>query len=95
MEYSYINLLKKKTDKCTCCDDAIIELKGWLATQLEDEIKASSQYREAADKSSKLGVSGKDFAKILNSLSDDEYRHFLEITGMVNILNEVCVCKGE
>jgi len=91
---NFISNLKAKTDRCTCCDDATIELKGWLATQLEDEIKASSQYKEAANSAKiiEFSDSGKKFAETLDNLSTDEYRHFLEIIGIVDILNGACYC---
>jgi len=94
MEQSFINLLKEETDKATCCADNIIEIKGWLTTQLEDEIKAFHQYQEASDKLSELGEGGLRLSKVLNEMSFEEYGHFLNLGAAISILNEICACGG-
>jgi hypothetical protein len=90
----FISSIKAETDRCTCCDDYIIELKGWMAAELEDELKASANYKEAANKISGLGETGKKFSEVLDNLSADEFRHFLELIGIVDILNGQCSCGG-
>jgi len=87
---SLIAKLKENTDKCTCCDDAIIMLKGWLTTQLEDEIKASSQYQEISVKL----AAGKEphLAQVLSDMSSDEFQHYLNLISVTTILNDICSC---
>lgn len=76
--------------KNVCCPAGLVELKNALARELEDEITASSRYREAAIKFTHYKYP--DFAKTLGAISEEEFNHWINLVTIVEALNKVCEC---
>lgn len=72
--------------RARCC-----YLRDTLIKQLKDEDEGVIFYSQMAGE---IGIIGENtLAEVLNHISDDEFKHYLELRGIIDILTEQCNCE--
>ena len=64
-----------------------------LYKQLDDELKGWIKYRNIAKGLNRAGQPM--MANIVEHISETEFKHYLEINGMINAISPECGCKVE
>ena len=71
-----------------CC-----HIRDTLVKQLEDEEQGVIFYDEM---SGELGIAGEDgLSNVLSHISDEEFKHYLELRGIIEILTDRCGCNRQ
>ena len=87
--------LKEIREKVEPIPSKCCELKAYLDSQLRDESKATQDYADAAEKMGqlrgKVGLADA-LSDTITKISDDEFKHYLLLIAMSEILEEECNC---
>ena len=70
------------------CNPALLELRNWLKTQIQDEAEANSRYNEAAVKMTHFELP--TFSAAIHSMADDEATHKTILEIIVDVITEKC-----
>jgi bacterioferritin (cytochrome b1) len=89
----YSTRLRGKAEKTTCCDEGILKLRRDLVDELADELTASEMY-ERAGSQMKDEAGMRELGEVLHKMALQEYEHWVRLTAMINVLNELCECGG-
>jgi hypothetical protein len=90
-ESIYNTHLKREVAEATCCDEGILKLRRELVDELADELMASEMY-ERAGFQMKDDAGMRELSEVLHKMALQEYEHWVRLTAMVNVLNELCEC---